>query len=178
MEVGTELRAGIKIRQALRDHLEAHGFVSKSSYSSVSTLRSLISYDGLFSNISTKTPSPRTLSAKKNGPPMPLKNLSIALPITPSTTTKQTSLMKILLTPRLNAQLRTLNPDKKILPALMTKTLLILMATTMYDVNDSDNLDGKEPARDLRDNDITSLVSTETHNEENNLPLARGIFSC
>ncbi|KAG6181481.1 hypothetical protein E4U10_007302 [Claviceps purpurea] len=154
MDDGTELRAGIKIRQALRDHLEAHGFVSISSFSSVSTLRSLISYDGLFSNISTKTPSPRTLSAKKNGPPMPLKNLSmplsIALPITPSTTTKQTPLMKILLTPRLNAQLRTLNPDKKILPALMTKTLLILMATTMYDVNDSDNLDGKEPARDLR----------------------------
>ncbi|KAG6165108.1 hypothetical protein E4U51_004614 [Claviceps purpurea] len=80
-EHGTELRAGIKIRQALRDHLEAHGFVSKSSYSSVSTLRSLISYDGLFSNISTKTPSPRTLSAKKNGPPMPLKNLSMPLSI-------------------------------------------------------------------------------------------------
>ncbi|KAG6130258.1 hypothetical protein E4U12_004283 [Claviceps purpurea] len=116
MDDGTELRAGIKIRQALRDHLEAHGFVSISSFSSVSTLRSLISYDGLFSNISTKTPSPKTLSAKKNGPPMPLKNLSmplsIALPITPSTTTKQTPLMKILLTPRLNAQLRTLNPDK------------------------------------------------------------------
>ncbi|KAG6298497.1 hypothetical protein E4U45_005006, partial [Claviceps purpurea] len=78
---GTELRAGIKIRQALRDHLEAHGFVSKSSYSSVSTLRSLISYDGFFSNISTKTPSPRTLSAKKNGPPMPLKNLLMPLSI-------------------------------------------------------------------------------------------------
>ncbi|KAG6180527.1 hypothetical protein E4U36_004794 [Claviceps purpurea] len=107
-----------KFDQRTATTTEINNFVVNiiSSFSSVSTLRSLISYDGLFSNISTKTPSPRTLSAKKNGPPMPLKNLSmplsIALPITPSTTTKQTPLMKILLTPRLNAQLRTLNPDK------------------------------------------------------------------
>ncbi|KAG6176586.1 hypothetical protein E4U36_007893, partial [Claviceps purpurea] len=99
------------IRQALRDHLEAHGFVSKRSYSSVS----LINYVDWFSNISTKTPSPRTPLAKKNSLPIHLKNLSIplsiALPIT-SMTTKQTPLMKILLTSPLNAQLKPDIADK------------------------------------------------------------------
>ncbi|KAG6087053.1 hypothetical protein E4U31_000626 [Claviceps sp. LM219 group G6] len=162
--VQTWNRADIKIRRALRDHLEAHGFVSKRPYSSVShQLRRLVfeyfnedalaedplSGEEQSADASEGSSDPSANSSAENTFD---DNQADAIDEDASNASVECSAE--------NAEKDSANFGDE--------------NSADFDdndrVKDSDNLDGKEPARDLRGNDTTSLTSTETHNKESNLP--------
>ncbi|KAG6134262.1 hypothetical protein E4U12_002375 [Claviceps purpurea] len=128
------------------------------------TALSLINYGDLFSNISTKTPSPRTLSAKKNSLPMPQKNLSIPLSIALSSTDSTFD----------DSQADALDEDTSNASVECSADNADKDSADFDDEKDaadeSDYLDGQERAKDPHDTVTTSLVSTESHNKEMNLP--------
>ncbi|KAG6194200.1 hypothetical protein E4U50_000758 [Claviceps purpurea] len=163
--VKTWNKADIKIRQALRDHLKAHGFVSKRPYSSIShQLRRLV-----FEYFNEDSLVEDPLSEEEQSADTSEESFGISVDSSADNTfddnqadalDEDTSNVSVEC-PADNADEDTANFDDK--------------DSTDFDDNDhtdeSDNLEeGKEPAKDPYDNGNTSLVSTESHNKEENLP--------
>ncbi|KAG6021353.1 hypothetical protein E4U19_005758 [Claviceps sp. Clav32 group G5] len=145
--VKTWNKADIKIRRALRDHLEAHGFISKRPYSSVShQLRRLV-----FEYFNEDSLAEDPLSEEEQSAHSPEKFSDPSDNSSADNTSDDTEL----------AGKETANFDDE--------------NSADFDDNnhadESDNLEEeKEPAKDLYDNGTTSLGSTESHNKEENLP--------
>ncbi|KAG6094510.1 hypothetical protein E4U14_008456 [Claviceps sp. LM454 group G7] len=155
--VQTWNRADIKIRQALRDHLEAHGFVSKRPYSSVShQLRRLV-FEYFNEDALAEDPlSGEEQSADASeGSSDPSANSS-------AENTFDDNQADAIDEDASNASVECSadNADKDSADFDDEKDA----------VDESDYLDVQERAKDPHDNVTTSLVSTESHNKEENLP--------
>ncbi|KAG5931892.1 hypothetical protein E4U60_005721 [Claviceps pazoutovae] len=147
--VKTWNKADIKICQALRDHLEAHGFVSKRSYSSVShQLRRLV-----FEYFNEDSLVGDPLSEEEQSADASEESFDSSVIRSADNTFDDN-------------QADALHEDTS---NVSVESSADIADKDTANFDDKNSAEGKEPTKDPHDNGTTSLVSTESHNKEENL---------
>ncbi|KAG6018439.1 hypothetical protein E4U40_000327, partial [Claviceps sp. LM458 group G5] len=163
--VQTWNRADIKIRQALRDHLEARGFVRKRSYSSVSNQLRRLVFEYLNEDSLAEDPlneeEQSAHSSEESSDPSVNSSADNTFDDNHADALDEDNSNASVECPADIADEDAANFDDE--------------NSADFDDNDHadefDNLEkGREPAKDPHDNGTTSLVPTESHNKEENLP--------
>ncbi|KAG6200812.1 hypothetical protein E4U10_001484 [Claviceps purpurea] len=155
--VKTWNKSDIKIRRALRDHLEASGFVSKRSYSSIShQLRRLV-----FEYFNQDALAEDPLSEEEQSADASEESFDTSVDSSTDSTFD-------------DSQADALDEDTSNASVECSADNADKDSADFDDEKDaadeSDYLDGQERAKDPHDKVTTSLVSTESHNKEMNLP--------